>query len=133
MKKIMLFMFLVMGAIHAQAQFSSNDLIQGDGGTKIVIQKDLTTIAQDEEVSSINVLFNNAESECRIESTAGEIKKGTVFQLGYIYNSNSDPQTTVELISQDETIKASIECVNGNEKGISYYNSALGEALLMQN
>lgn len=64
-----------MGAIHSQAQVFSNGLIQGDGGTKVIIQKDLTTIGQDEEVPAINILFTNSESECRIESLLVKLKR----------------------------------------------------------
>jgi hypothetical protein len=142
MKKAMLFMFLVMGAIHSQAQVAINDLRQGDGSgfnsstpiTQIIIQQDLKTIAQDEEISAINVLYNSPDGECRIESLASEIKKDQVFRLGYIYNSSSSPRTTVDLISRDGSIEASIECLERHdEDGISFYNEVLGAALLMKN
>lgn len=134
MKKVVLFMCLVVGSVYSQAQVVSRELQQGDGGTKIKIQQDLKAIAQDEEVSEINVLYNSPDGECRIESLAGEIKKGQVFELGFIYNSYSAPRTTVDLVSQDGKTKASIECLGRHDDdGISFYNEVLGAALLMKN
>jgi hypothetical protein len=131
-------LFLVAGAFQAQAQVASNELKQGDGSsgaiTKIVILQDLKAIAQDEEISAINVLYNSPDGECRIESLSGEIKKDQTFHLGYIYNSYSAPRTTVDLISQDGAIKASLECLGRHDDdGISFYNQVLGSALLMRN
>jgi len=112
-------------------------LIQGDGGpgsTQITIMQNLKAIAQDEEVSTINVLYNSPDGECRIESLSSSIPEGKVFRLGYIYNSYSSPRTTVDLVSLDGTIEASIECLGRHdEAGISFYNEVLGAALLMKN
>lgn len=142
MKKVMLFACLILGAVYSQAQVAGDELRQGDGQgfnssssiTLITIQKDLKAIAQDEELPVLNVLHNSADGECRIESLSSQIKKGEVFRLGYIYNSYSAPRTTVELISKDGSAKASIECLDRHDDdGISFYNSVLGDALLMKN